>query len=180
MEEYFTVGREFLAFGKPESLRPRTIDHPETEWVEPGEESFIHFNRLGGENLLIPNPRDIPGLVAHGDDQFRSRFPVLGPQVVPRPGAVLPPREEAAVLGAVRAALVAAIAQRSAAGATRVVVALSGGRDSIVPNFAKSTLGQGRRLSEPPPPMAPPPPPGPNKSWACARLLTRSLARPDP
>ncbi|MBP9902775.1 MAG: ATP-dependent DNA helicase RecG [Verrucomicrobia bacterium] len=46
MEEYFLVGREFLAFGKPESLRPRTMDHPETEWVEPGEESFIHFNRI--------------------------------------------------------------------------------------------------------------------------------------
>jgi len=46
MEEYFVAGREFLAFGKPESLRPRTIDHPETEWVEPGEESFIHFNRI--------------------------------------------------------------------------------------------------------------------------------------
>jgi ATP-dependent DNA helicase RecG len=46
MEEYFVVGREFLVFGKPESLRPRTVDHPETEWVEPGEESFIHFNRI--------------------------------------------------------------------------------------------------------------------------------------
>lgn len=46
MEEHFVTGREFLAFGKPESLRPRTIDHPETEWVEPGEESFIHFNRI--------------------------------------------------------------------------------------------------------------------------------------
>jgi ATP-dependent DNA helicase RecG len=46
MEEYFIVGREFLAFGKPESLRPRTMDHPETEWIEPGEESFIHFNRI--------------------------------------------------------------------------------------------------------------------------------------
>lgn len=46
MEEYFVTGREFLVYGKPESLRPRTIDHPETEWVEPGEESFIHFNRI--------------------------------------------------------------------------------------------------------------------------------------
>jgi len=46
MEEYFVPGREFLVFGKPESLRPRTMDHPETEWVEPGEESFIHFNRI--------------------------------------------------------------------------------------------------------------------------------------
>ena len=46
MEDYFVVGREFLVYGKPESLRPRTVDHPETEWVEPGEESFIHFNRI--------------------------------------------------------------------------------------------------------------------------------------
>ena len=46
MEDYFIVGREFLVYGKPESLRPRTIDHPENEWVEPGEEGFIHFNRI--------------------------------------------------------------------------------------------------------------------------------------
>jgi ATP-dependent DNA helicase RecG len=46
MEEHFCVGREFLVFGKPESLRPRTMDHPETEWLEAGEENFIHFNRI--------------------------------------------------------------------------------------------------------------------------------------
>jgi len=46
MEEYYAVGREFLAFGKPESLRPLTIDHPETELLEPGEDEFIHVNRI--------------------------------------------------------------------------------------------------------------------------------------
>jgi ATP-dependent DNA helicase RecG len=46
MEEHFAVGREFLAFGKAVSRRPRAMDHPETEWIEPGEESFIHFNRI--------------------------------------------------------------------------------------------------------------------------------------
>jgi ATP-dependent DNA helicase RecG len=46
MEEYYAVGREFLAFGKPESLRPRTMDHPETELIEPGDDEFIHVNRL--------------------------------------------------------------------------------------------------------------------------------------
>jgi ATP-dependent DNA helicase RecG len=46
MEEYYAVGREFLIFGKPESLRPRTIDHPETERIEPDEEEFIHVNRI--------------------------------------------------------------------------------------------------------------------------------------
>ena len=46
MEEYFTVGREFLVFGKPESLRPRTIDHPETEPVESGDDEAIHVGRI--------------------------------------------------------------------------------------------------------------------------------------
>ena len=46
MEEYYTTGREFLVFGKPESMRPRTMDHPETEPVESGEDEFIHVNRI--------------------------------------------------------------------------------------------------------------------------------------
>ncbi len=45
MEKYFKVGDEVVAFGKPLSLKPRTIDHPETEVSEGGEESFIHLNR---------------------------------------------------------------------------------------------------------------------------------------
>ena len=46
MEKYFAVGDEVIAFGKPVALKPRTMDHPETEVVEDGEEGFIHFNRL--------------------------------------------------------------------------------------------------------------------------------------
>ena len=46
MEEYYTVGREFMVFGKAESLRPRTFDHPECEPIEAGEEEFIHVNRI--------------------------------------------------------------------------------------------------------------------------------------
>ena len=46
MEDWFAVGREFLVFGKPDSLKPRNIDHPETELVEPGEDEFIHVNRI--------------------------------------------------------------------------------------------------------------------------------------
>ena len=46
MEKYFKVGDEVVVFGKPLSLKPRTIDHPETEVVETGEENFIHLNRL--------------------------------------------------------------------------------------------------------------------------------------
>ena len=46
MEKYFVVGNEVLVFGKPVGLKPRTIDHPETEVLEGGEESFIHLNRI--------------------------------------------------------------------------------------------------------------------------------------
>src|SRR6266403_5834664 len=46
MEKYFAVGDELVVFGKPVSLKPRTIDHPETEVIVTGEETFIHLNRI--------------------------------------------------------------------------------------------------------------------------------------
>jgi ATP-dependent DNA helicase RecG len=46
MEKYFAPGQEVVVFGKLAGLRPRTIDHPETEVVEGGEESSIHLNRI--------------------------------------------------------------------------------------------------------------------------------------
>jgi len=46
MEKYFAVGDDVVVFGKPVSLRPRTIDHPDTEVVEAGEEESVHFARL--------------------------------------------------------------------------------------------------------------------------------------
>lgn len=46
MEKYFSKGDEVLVFGKPLRLKPRTIDHPETEVIETGEENFIHLNRI--------------------------------------------------------------------------------------------------------------------------------------
>jgi ATP-dependent DNA helicase RecG len=46
MEKYFAVGDEVIVFGKPVQLKPRTMDHPETEVVEDGEDPTIHFSRL--------------------------------------------------------------------------------------------------------------------------------------
>src|ERR1043166_455583 len=46
MEKQFAVGEEVVVFGKLDSIKPRTIDHPETEVVGAGEECSIHFNRL--------------------------------------------------------------------------------------------------------------------------------------
>jgi ATP-dependent DNA helicase RecG len=46
MEKYFAVGDEVFVFGKLVEAKPRTMDHPETEVIEGGEESFIHINRI--------------------------------------------------------------------------------------------------------------------------------------
>ena len=46
MEKYFAVGDDVMVFGKPVSLKPRTMDHPETEVVETGDEVSIHLDRV--------------------------------------------------------------------------------------------------------------------------------------
>ncbi len=46
METWYVPGREFLVFGRLNRLKPRTMDHPETEWCEPGDDEFIHANRI--------------------------------------------------------------------------------------------------------------------------------------
>jgi ATP-dependent DNA helicase RecG len=45
-EEQFEVGDEVMVYGKVKSLKPRTIDHPETEVIETGDELFIHIDRI--------------------------------------------------------------------------------------------------------------------------------------
>jgi ATP-dependent DNA helicase RecG len=45
MEKYFAKGEEVVVFGKPLGLKPRVMDHPETEVVV-GEERSIHLNRI--------------------------------------------------------------------------------------------------------------------------------------
>jgi len=47
MPDWYAVGREFLIYGKlDDEKKPRTFTHPETELVEPGEDEFIHVNRI--------------------------------------------------------------------------------------------------------------------------------------
>ncbi len=46
MEKYFNRDDEVLVFGKPTQIKPRTIDHPEYEVIEGGEENFVHLNRI--------------------------------------------------------------------------------------------------------------------------------------
>lgn len=47
MPDWYAVGREFLIFGKlDDEKKPRTFTHPETEFCEPGDDEFIHVNRI--------------------------------------------------------------------------------------------------------------------------------------
>lgn len=45
LERKFSVGDELLVCGRVKALRPRTMDHPETERILSGEEETIHVNR---------------------------------------------------------------------------------------------------------------------------------------
>lgn len=90
MEEYYTKGREFLVFGKVDSIRPITMDHPETEPVESGEEEFIHVNRIVPVHPLTEGltARVMRGIVWRAIDQFASRLQT------PEMGALEPDQTE--------------------------------------------------------------------------------------
>ncbi len=46
MQNYFSNGDEVFVFGRLSQIKPRTMDHPESEVIESGEEGFIHINRI--------------------------------------------------------------------------------------------------------------------------------------
>jgi ATP-dependent DNA helicase RecG len=46
MESYFSVGDQVVVYGKLRELKPRTMDHPETEVLETDEEELVHMNRI--------------------------------------------------------------------------------------------------------------------------------------
>src|SRR6185312_14561505 len=91
MEDYFAVGREFVVFGKTESLRPRTIDHPETELVEPEDDEFIHVNRIAPIHPLTEGltARVMRTLVWRALEKFEGE--IAEPFVVPPSGGTEKP-----------------------------------------------------------------------------------------
>jgi ATP-dependent DNA helicase RecG len=83
MEKYFSVGDEVIVFGKPVALKPRTMDHPETEVIENGEEDFIHFNRL---TPIYPLTEGLPqrwlrSLIWRTLTQFDGQIPEPWPEL---------------------------------------------------------------------------------------------------
>jgi len=99
MEKYFAIGNEVLVFGKPIQLKPRTIDHPETEVLEGGEESFIHLNRI---TPIYPLTEGLPqrwlrALIWRTLQAFESQLtdPWSFPAATNGPWAKLPSRAKA-------------------------------------------------------------------------------------
>jgi ATP-dependent DNA helicase RecG len=76
MEKYFEVGDEVFVFGKLVEAKPRTMDHPETEVIEGGEESFIHVNRIAPVYPLTEGlpQRWLRGLIWRTLERFESQI----------------------------------------------------------------------------------------------------------
>ena len=76
MEKYFAIGDEVFVFGKLVETRPRTMDHPESEVIEAGEEGFIHINRIAPVYPLTEGlpQRWLRGLVWRTLARFESRI----------------------------------------------------------------------------------------------------------
>lgn len=77
LERFFAVGDEVLVFGKVNSLRPRSMDHPETEKVQRGEEENIHLNRWVPVYPLTEGltQRVLRALVWQAVDGFSTKVP---------------------------------------------------------------------------------------------------------
>ncbi|HVR35671.1 MAG TPA: ATP-dependent DNA helicase RecG [Methylomirabilota bacterium] len=94
MGNYFKAGDEVMVFGKVNSLKPRTMDHPETEIIEGGEEGSIHLNRIAPIYALTEGlpQRWLRGLLWRVLEQWADRVPEPCPELSP---ADLPARANA-------------------------------------------------------------------------------------
>jgi ATP-dependent DNA helicase RecG len=83
MEKYFAVGDEVFIFGKLVETKPRTMDHPESEVIEGGEEGFIHINRLAPVYPLTEGlpQRWLRGLIWRTLEKFETQ--IVEPQPAP-------------------------------------------------------------------------------------------------
>ncbi|MFM8359826.1 MAG: ATP-dependent DNA helicase RecG, partial [Verrucomicrobiota bacterium] len=93
MERVMAVGDRLVIHGKPRSLRPRTIDHPETEKLESGDDATLHVGRIVPVHPLTEGltPRVLRTLVWRALEQLGPAVPEPEPRLVPidGPGAWL-------------------------------------------------------------------------------------------
>ena len=76
MEKYFAAGDEVFVHGKLVEAKPRTVDHPETEVIEGGEEGFIHINRIAPVYPLTEGlpQRWLRGLIWRTLERFENQI----------------------------------------------------------------------------------------------------------
>ena len=86
MQNYFAVGDEIFVYGKLNETKPRIIDHPETEVIEGGEESFIHINRIAPVYPLTEGlpQRWLRGLIWRTLEKFERHIAEPWPKQVGR------------------------------------------------------------------------------------------------
>jgi ATP-dependent DNA helicase RecG len=97
MEKYFHIGDEVMVFGKPVSVRPRTIDHPDTEVLEPGEDPSIHLDRIAP---IYPLTEGLPqrwlrSLIWRALEQFEKEIEEPWPELLQMVGTKFPTRANA-------------------------------------------------------------------------------------
>jgi ATP-dependent DNA helicase RecG len=82
MQNYFAQGDEVFVFGRLIETKPRTMDHPETEVIESGEESFIHIARIVPIYSLTEGlpQRWLRGLTWRTLEKFESQLDSEGAQ----------------------------------------------------------------------------------------------------
>ncbi len=77
LAEKFHVGDEVFVHGKLKSLKPRTMDHPETEVVEAGDEASTHLHRIVPVYPLTDglSQRWLRGLLWRTLEEFGGQIP---------------------------------------------------------------------------------------------------------
>ncbi|HMJ64480.1 MAG TPA: ATP-dependent DNA helicase RecG, partial [Candidatus Binatia bacterium] len=85
MEKYFQKDDEVFVFGRISSVKPRTMDHPETEVIEAGEDQSIHINRIAPIYPLTEGlpQRWVRGLIWRTLGLFEGRLNEPWPEVPP-------------------------------------------------------------------------------------------------
>ena len=85
LDRVFAVGDGVTVYGKPNGLKPRTMDHPETEKAEPGEDPSAHMGRIVPVYPLTEglSQRVLRGLVYRTLQEFGTQLPEPIPGRVP-------------------------------------------------------------------------------------------------
>ena len=81
MPDWYAVGREFLIYGKlDDEKKPRTFTHPETEYCEPGDDEFIHVNRIVPVHPLTDGltARVMRSIIWRALERFEGELQVAG------------------------------------------------------------------------------------------------------